>query len=375
MSTFVEQIKDADASRWDGYVLEHPHATSYHLYGWRACLGEGLRHTSIYLRARRAGKWVGVLPLVHLHRPLLGDLLVSLPFVNYGGILADDPSAAQALEDEAIRLARRLAVTELELRQTSAEMVTTLPASTHRVTLRLRLPSDEQALWKLMGTKLRNQARKAEKTGLRLQAHGMAGLDPFYQVFSQNMRDLGSPVWPRRFFERILYQFPERARLFVLSLQHFPAAAGFVFQFKQTLEIPWASALRSFNPVCANVGLYHGILSHAVREGYEQFDFGRSAPDSGTWKFKKQWGAEESPLHWHRWQARANQNQSSGISPQLGKRPEAQATSTEGPSTHGRASSDGGLEARREQLEQAWQKLPVWATRLVGPPLRRLLAQ
>lgn len=375
MSTFVEQIKDADASRWDGYVLEHPHATSYHLYGWRACLGEGLRHPSIYLRARRGGKLVGVLPLVHLRRPLLGDLLVSLPFVNYGGILADDPSAAQALEDEAIRLARRLAVTELELRQTSAEVVTTLPASTHRVTMRLRLPSDEQALWKLMGTKLRNQARKAEKTGLRLQRHGMAGLDPFYTVFSQNMRDLGSPVWPRRFFERILHQFPQRARLFVLSLQHFPAAAGFVFQFKQTLEIPWASALRSFNPVCANVGLYHGILSHAVREGYELFDFGRSAPDSGTWKFKKQWGAEESPLHWHRWQARADTLHPRATPAALEPIPDARKVSPGSPSILGPPSTGEGLEARREQLEQAWQKLPVWATRLVGPPLRRLLAQ
>lgn len=352
MTTFVECITDDSASRWDGYVLRHAQATSYHLYGWRSCLGEGLRHRSIYLWARRAGQVVGVLPLVLMRRPLLGDLLVSLPFVNYGGILADDASAAQALQDEAIRLARRLAVSELELRQTSAEVVRGLSASTQRVSMVLSLPTHEQALWKQLGSKLRNQVRKAEKTGFQLQLHGEAGLDAFYAVFSQNMRDLGSPVWSRGFFQRILRRFPQRARLCVLSLQHFPAAAALVFSFKRTLEIPWASSLRTFNAVCANVGLYHGILSHAVREGFEHFDFGRSAPGSGTWKFKKQWGAEEIPLYWHRWQART------GLESTLEPAEGAQ-----------------GLESKREQLEQAWQQLPVWATRWVGPPLRRLLAQ
>ncbi len=327
---------------WDGYVRSHPDASSYHLWGWREALGTGLGHTPHYLSAWRDGRVCGVLPLIQMNRPLLGRILVSLPFVNYGGILADDEEVARAMQREAVSLAQRLGAKGLELRHRRQE-IAEMPAKTHRVSMVLPLPDSVDALWKGLGSKLRSQIRKADKSGLLVRRGGLEELPAFYDVFAHNMRDLGSPVWPKRFFQRILTLFPERARLYRVDLDGRPLAVGFIFRFQQTVEIPWASSLREFNPLCANVRLYWEILADATREGYSRFDFGRSDPDGGTFRFKQQWGAQPQPLYWHVW-----------------------------PGTMQRKN---GLEGQRERIEAAWSRLPVWTTRLMGPSIRRWLPQ
>jgi FemAB-related protein (PEP-CTERM system-associated) len=153
-------------------------------------------------------------------------------------------------------------------------------------------------LWNVIDRKVRNQVRKAQKSDLTYVAGGAELLDQFYAVFSRNMRDLGTPVYARRFFAEILSAFPDRARLHVVSLNTTPVAAGFTFETRGTVEIPWASSVRDYNALCPNHLLYWSILADAGDRGCATFDFGRSTPNEGTYKFKEQWGAQPVPLHW-----------------------------------------------------------------------------
>ena len=49
--------------------------------------------------------------------------------------------------------------------------------------------------------------------------------------------------------------------------------------------------------------LYSAVLEFACREGFKEFDFGRSSVDSGTYRFKQQWGAQPHQLYWYYWLA------------------------------------------------------------------------
>jgi FemAB-related protein (PEP-CTERM system-associated) len=140
--------------------------------------------------------------------------------------------------------------------------------------------------------------RKAQKSELTYASGGAELLGQFYAVFARNMRDLGTPVYARRFFEEILGAFPTRGRVHVVSLKTSPVAAGVTFETRGTVEIPWASSIRDFNALCPNHLLYWSILADAANRGCATFDFGRSTPDEGTYKFKEQWGAQAVPLHW-----------------------------------------------------------------------------
>jgi FemAB-related protein (PEP-CTERM system-associated) len=163
------------------------------------------------------------------------------------------------------------------------------------------LPDAFDALLKKFPAKLRSQIRRAEKEGMGFRLGAADILKDFYDVFSRNMRDLGTPVCGPEFFAEILRAFPANSRIGVVYLNKEPVAGGFLYGFRQVLEIPWASSDRRYNRLAPNMLLYRSVLEYACHDGYRVFDFGRSTPDSGTYRFKEQWGARPVQLNWHYW--------------------------------------------------------------------------
>ncbi len=164
-----------------------------------------------------------------------------------------------------------------------------------------RAPQDYETLLKAFPSKLRSQVRRAQKEGMDVRVGGTELLGDYYRVFARCMRDLGTPVYERGFFEAILETFPKEARLCVVSLNGVPLASGFLYGFRNTLEIPWAASDKRFSRLSPNMLLYGTVLEFACREGFKEFDFGRSSVDSGTYRFKAQWGAQPHQLYWYYW--------------------------------------------------------------------------
>ncbi|HEY7379200.1 MAG TPA: FemAB family XrtA/PEP-CTERM system-associated protein [Steroidobacteraceae bacterium] len=299
-SLVVGELADGDAARWDRYVDSAAGASLYHEHAWRSVVREVFGHDTIYLVAEERGNGiVGVLPLVRLNSRLFGDFLVSLPFFNRGGVVAESPGAAQELIAAATERARDLGVAHMELRHV-ADVCPEWPQRVDKVAMVLALPESAEALHQQLPSKLRSQIKRPLREGAACVSGGRELLDDFYLVFARNMRDLGTPVYPKRFFAAILDRFA-RARLLVVRLANVPVAAGMVIGHRDTLEIPWASSLRSANAIGVNMLLYWEALSYACGQGYRWFDFGRSTPDSGTYRFKRQWGAQPLQLYWHYW--------------------------------------------------------------------------
>jgi len=286
-----------NASEWDANVASHRHATAYHQWGWRVVFREAFGHPSHYLIARRNGRVTGGLPLVEFRSRLFGAFAVSLPFVNYGGVVADDDETAAALVADAVSWARARGLSHVELRHLSVKAAP-WPAKRHKVAMWLTLERTEPAAWTALDRKVRNQVRKAEKGGLATEMGGVERLDEFYRVFAHNMRDLGTPVYSRRFFASILRAFPGSARVFVVQLGRIPVAASITIRWRDTIEVPWASSLRAHSDKSPNMLLYWTMLKAAIEEGATRFDFGRSTPNEGTFQFKRQWGATPQPLVW-----------------------------------------------------------------------------
>jgi len=290
----VAVATEPDRAEWDAFVSSQPAATGYHEFAWRGVITRSFGHESVYLMARRQGRLEGVLPLVEIRSLLFGRTMTSLPFLNYGGVVAATAPAALVLRDAAARLARERRCRHVELRHFDRQFPD-LPCKQHKVTMRLPL---QAGMWDRIDRKVRNQIRKAEKSQLTIARGGPELLDEFYVVFARNMRDLGTPVYARGFFGEVLNTFRDRARLLVVRLENRPVASGLSYRTGTTVEMPWASSVRDFNSLCPNHLLYWNAIESAVAEGCETFDFGRSTPDEGTYKFKEQWGAAPVPLNW-----------------------------------------------------------------------------
>ena len=295
----VEPVSDVDSSRWSEFVASRPDASLYHDYAWRAVINRVFGCDTFYLAAvDPAGSWQGVLPLVQLRSMIFGHFLVSLPYFSYGGVLASSSQAGVALVDAAGELGRQLGVDHVELRHVE-DSFPDLPKREEKASMRLQLPNCEEKLWQGLKSKVRAQVKRPSREGASHAQGGLELVDEFYRVFSRNMRDLGTPVYPKKLMREVLVEFPDAARVFVVRLGGEPVAAGLVLKHRDTVEIPWASSLRESNRLGVNMALYWDVLRWAISEGAHWFDFGRCTIGSGTFNFKKQWGAKPTKLYWH----------------------------------------------------------------------------
>jgi FemAB-related protein (PEP-CTERM system-associated) len=272
---------------------------------------------------------------------LFGNFLISVPFVNYGGLLCKNESAKEQLLGAAERLRQSLGATHVELRHLGRGL-NGIESRKHKVSMFLDLAPDLDSQWQVFNAKLRNQIRKAEKGGLYFKLGHLDLVDGFYAVFARNMRDLGTPVYGKSFFRKILEVFPNNTRIFAVYYKTRMVAAGIGSWFRNTLEIPWASSINDYKALCPNNMLYWEAIRFAIGKGFTKFDFGRSTPDEGTYHFKKQWGAKPVQLYWQYLMA-----------------------------GHGTMPDLSPSNPKYQAAIRFWQQLPVSATKALGPLIVR----
>jgi len=294
------KLLSEDNVMWDTYVHESPGASLYHLLGWKRIIERTFGHTTYYLYAVQNNHLAGILPLVCMKSILFGKFLISLPFFNYGGIVTDSEKTRKCLLAKAIDIAYSERAEYIELKHMEDYDIGLL-TKTSKVIMLLDLPPTADDLWKSFPSKLRSQIRRPEKEGFTVKFGQLDEVYSFYEVFAVNMRDLGTPVEPIKLFENILNELPDRARICTIYDKSRAVAAGFIIGFKDTMQIPWASSLRKYNNFSPNMMLYWNILKFACDKGYKQFDFGRSTPLEGTYRFKQQWGAKPVQCFWQYW--------------------------------------------------------------------------
>jgi len=346
-----------DALDWDRYVLTHEQATPYHLYAWQMAVERAYAFKPSSLMALDQEKIVGILPLISMAYPLGGGTLVALPYCDVGGPLADDATTAQLLIDHAINLGVRLQARSLDIRGFSLQTVQqdseySIEKKQDKVRMLLHLPGTVEELWQGFRSKLRSQINKARKNGLTFCFS--ENLAAFYAVFASNMHELGSPVHSYQWLQAVFACYGNRARLGLVFQRDIVVGGGIVLNTNKHISIPWASTLRGYNHLSPNMLLYWNLLEDAVNRGFSTFDFGRSTPGEGTYRFKSQWGAQPVELHWN-----------------VVKFNKGQSDKKVSPKTENNANT--GL-TKRMIAANLWRLLPAWFVNRTGPILRKYVS-
>lgn len=339
----IVAAREEDSGRWDRFVADNDRCANYHRWGWKRIVEESFHWPTFYLLAEEGEAVRGILPIVWQKSRMFGSFLTSLPFLNGGGVVSDTVVTAEALVAEAISLAKRLRVGYLELRHRRDPQVA-LPTKAHKVAMLLSLKRDPEKTWEALPHKVRTDIRKGIKSDLTADFGGSELLDDFYDVFTRNMRDLGTPVYSSIFFAQMLGTFPQDNFICVVRHGGKAIAASFLLGYRNAIEAGWSASRYDYLSMRPNMFLYWKILCFGGERGYTEFDFGRSSIDSGTYRFKKQWGARELPLVWAYWVPDGNEL------PEVNK---------ENP--------------RYKLAIKVWQKLPLPVTKMVGPPIARCL--
>ncbi|AZT84123.1 FemAB family PEP-CTERM system-associated protein [Marinobacter sp. NP-4(2019)] len=340
----IEVCNEAIKPAANAYVDSHPGASIWHRPVISTFIESTYGHRTRYLCALDTNDRVlGVLPVIQLRSRIFGNFLVSLPYFNYGGVLADNKDVANRLISAADQWRQTLDSKHLEMRA-GRDHGLGLPQKTDKVTFWLPLPDNTEQLWESFQPKLRSQIRRGKREMTGLTIGGPELLGEFYRVFSENMRDLGTPVYGRAFFRNLLSSLEGHAWLVIARIDGKAAGCAFLTSYRGRMEVPWASTLRRYNRTAINMIMYWKMLEFAVQQGCSVFDFGRCSRDAGTYHFKQQWGAQPLKLYWDY------------VLPE-GKR--LPALNPDNP--------------KFRLLIAAWQRLPVWAANLIGPHVVKVL--
>ncbi|MGH9429447.1 MAG: GNAT family N-acetyltransferase, partial [Terriglobia bacterium] len=230
----IRPFEEAFASEWDQFVLEHADGTLFHTIAWKRTIERAFGFSSRYLVALRGNTVCGILPLFLVSNWVLGSTLISTPFAVYGGLVANDDSARQALCDTARQMAVDESVEYLEMRELHGSLGGDFQTKQLYVTFEGELPRDPLRLLQQLPKDTRYMVRKGQKNGLRaVRDNGQ--LDAFYHVYAHSVRHLGTPVFAKRFFEILLEEFKEAVEITMIWHGRTAVAGVFSFRFRDRL--------------------------------------------------------------------------------------------------------------------------------------------
>ena len=337
----VRGFEAKDRPAWNEFVNRHSEGTFCHLAEWQDVLQRAFGHATYYLIAERGGMIFGVLPLAHIKSAIFSNALVSTPFCVYGGVLADDAVAGDALIEKACALARRLRVDYLELRNLRRSQPT-WPSKDLYVTFRKPIKTASEDNMLAIPRKQRAMVRKGIQKELRVEID--SGVERLYSIYSESLRNLGTPIFSQRYLRVLREVFGESAEVLTISHQGRAIASVLSFYFKGDVLPYYGGGTTEARALAGNDFMYWSVMERARDRGVRTFDYGRSKRGTGAFDFKVNWGFEPQPLFYEYFLVRAK------TMPNLSP-----------------------TNPKFDRLIRIWRRLPLPLTQWLGPPLAKYL--
>lgn len=337
----IRHLTDESVDAWNEFVFSRPEATFFHRAEWKKVIETAFSHKMYYLYAEQGGRIVGVFPLGHIKSLLFGNALVSSPFCVYGGAIGVDDSVRSALESHAIQIATELGVDYLESRNTVTSS-SGWPSKELYVTFRKKISADPDENMNNIPRKQRAMVRKGIKAGLVSETDD--SVERFYAVYAESVRNLGTPVFSRRYFRLLSEVFGDDCRILLASRNGKVISGVMSFYFRNEVlpyygcGTPEARTYKSFD------FMYWELMRQSCLDGIEIFDYGRSKIGTGSYSFKKNWGFVPEPLPYQYYLLKADNIPD--INP---------------------------LNPRYQLFIKLWKRLPLPVANVIGPVISRNL--
>jgi FemAB-related protein (PEP-CTERM system-associated) len=294
----VKQLGDSasDKNRWDAFVEACEEATFFHLAGWKAVVEGSYGHDCPYLVAEQNGRIQGILPLVHIKSLIFGNAIISNAFCVRGGPVAITDAASLALDAEAVRLAEERGVDYLEFRLNQRAHSGWLCKGDLYVNFARTMDPDPEKNMLAIPRKQRAMVRKGVKGGLVGEIDD--GIERFFRLYAESLRNLGTPVHSKRFFQSLRDVFGDQCEITTVVCDSGPVSAVLTFYFRDRVLPYYGGGSPRARDLAAFDFMYWDVMRRACEKGYRIFDYGRSKRGTGSFAFKKHWGFEPEPLHY-----------------------------------------------------------------------------
>ncbi|MBN2415902.1 FemAB family PEP-CTERM system-associated protein [bacterium] len=296
MSVDVTILTKSDEPAWSEYAGRHDRSTFFHQLSWRDLTLRFYPCEPVYLLAKVGGRVTGILPLMVARNGFFGSKLASLPYAVLGGVCADTDESAAALVARAGSITRERRLDFLELKQ-NYRLDGDLVVNEDYVTFILPLENDPDIHWRSFHNEMRRCVRRGRESGYTVTYS--TDIDSFYRIFARAHRELGTPVNSRAWIEGLVTAFPEQHRILTAVDGGRVIAAMLVREYRDSMDAVFGYVLKEHRNRYPLYVMYWRLIEEACLKGLKTFNFGRSIRESGTYTFKRRWGAEPRKLYYH----------------------------------------------------------------------------
>jgi FemAB-related protein (PEP-CTERM system-associated) len=335
----VAPLKPGGKGAWDRFVYGAASGTFFHLSGWQNVIESVFGHRTFYLAAYAGDEIVGILPLTFINSRIFGRSLISNAFCVAGGPVAANDQVEQALVDHATSIGRDMNVDCIEMRCAKTPSGWISREGLY-VDFRRPIDPDPEANLKAVPRKQRAMIRKGQTVGLTSEID--LKIERLYDVYAQSVHRLGTPVFAKRYFELLKAEFGDSCDVVTIVGKGKPLASVMNFYFRDEVLPYYGGGTAEARVLAANDFMYWEVMRRACERGYRVFDFGRSKVGTGAYNFKRYWGFEPAPLAYQFL-----------------------------PIAKNRIPENNPLSPKFRLMVSAWQRLPLFATKIIGPMVVR----
>lgn len=325
-------------ARIDAFVLEHRDGQVFQRPAWLQAVALGCGQHGLYLIAETRGRLDGIVPVTRMKSRLFGNALVSSAFGVGGGIVGTD-EAVGALSGAIQTYAATQGFASIELRGGAAPSGAWQVEDGAHANFAQDLAADDEAQLLAIPRRQRAEVRRAAGFALDVEiGRARRDRDAHYAIYAASVRNLGTPVFPRRLFEAMLDGFGDDAEIMTIRREGVALASVLSFRHGGAMMPYWGGGTAAARTWRANDAMYYELMKRARRTGCTRVDFGRSKVGSGAFAFKKNWGFTPTPVRY--W-------------------------------THGGKRTVSPNDARYQRKIELWKKLPLPIANLIGPLISR----
>lgn len=337
----IKILSDNKLNAWNDYVKSNPLSSFCHRSEWKYILETAYNIQSHYMYAEENGDIVGILPLAEIKSLLFGHTLISTPFCVYGGICADTQEASNMLIDAATNLANELRVDYLEFRNTTNNQDSWLCKDFY-YTFQKEISADADTNMQTIPRKQRAMVRKGINNNLVSVIDD--NVDRFYDIYSVSVRNMGTPVYPKRYFQMLKEIFDDACEILTITKDGKAVSSVLSFYTDDIVMPYYGGGLPEARQLKSYDFMYWELMRRSCANDFRHFDFGRSIEGTGSFNFKKNWGFEPKKLYYQQHLVKAKQT------PDFNP-----------------------VDSKYDMYIKIWQKLPLPVANLIGPLVSRNL--
>lgn len=304
----VELLTADNIVQWESFYHEHPEISIFYSLAWRDLLKGVFNYPAYCFLVRQGRDVIGIASFFLVRSAIFGNRLISVPFSDKGGVyfgaevsLDQRVQALRCIINALMPDIQRFGIKYVEMRGFNCEDVDVPGARLIRrrpyCDFVIDLTQSMEELRNAFSAGLRWRLSKCEGFKAR-RLSDRSELQQVYEMYCRDIRKFGTPLMPKKYFEKEWEKLREKRAFEVFTLEYEGNMVAAITLLISGGDVQGELIMsdRRFDKLSPKTYLFYETMRWAKENGALVYRLGRTRPGSGVYEHKRRWGGQDVPI-------------------------------------------------------------------------------